>query len=191
MGFVNLDNVSDENQETPLEDTTTQALSDPVIEEGLAEKLAAVAAERDQLGAEKADLTDRLLRRQAEFENLRRRAERDRLEFVQYAGAEIMRDILPAVDDFERALKVESADAEYRRGVELIYQRLLEALKKAGLEPMECAGKPFDPNLHQAVDRKETEEVEDQTILEEYQRGYSFRGKLLRPAMVKVAVRPS
>ncbi|MBI3473698.1 MAG: nucleotide exchange factor GrpE [Candidatus Solibacter usitatus] len=191
MGFVNLDIVSDENQETPLQETTTQALSEPAAEEGLAEKLAAVAAERDQLAAEKADLADRLLRRQAEFENFRRRAERDRLEFVQYAGAEIMRDILPAVDDFERALKVESADAEYRRGVELIYQRLLEALKKAGLEPMECAGKPFDPNLHQAVDRKETEEVEDQTILEEYQRGYSFRGKLLRPAMVKVAVRPS
>jgi molecular chaperone GrpE len=74
--------------------------------------------------------------------------------------------------------------------VELIYQRLYDGLKKIGLEPIESAGQKFDPNLHQAVDREESQDVEDQTILTEYQRGYNFKGRMLRPAMVKVAVRP-
>lgn len=163
------------------------AATEPTLEE----KLAAVTAERDQLAAEKADMQDRLLRRQAEFENFRRRTERDRSDFLQYAGTEIVREILPIADDFERALKIPSADAEYRKGIELIYQRLLDVLKKVGLEPIEAAGKMFDPNLHQAVDRTETADVDDHTILEEYQRGYNFKGKLLRPSMVKVAVKPS
>jgi molecular chaperone GrpE len=162
----------------------------PVSEQAVEDSAADPVADRvAELEAEKADLQDRLLRRQAEFENFRRRADRERSEFLQYAGMEIVRDILPVVDDFERALKVESADNNYRKGVELIYQRLTDALKKVGLEPIEAAGKIFDPNVHQAVDRVETRNVEDQTVLEEYQRGYNFKGKLLRPAMVKVAVR--
>jgi molecular chaperone GrpE len=101
-----------------------------------------------------------------------------------------VKGILPVLDDFERALKVETADRNYAKGVELIYQRLYDTLKKMGLEPLEAAGKKFDPNLHQAVERVETEEVDDQAILDEFQRGYNFRGKLLRPAMVRVAVKP-
>ena len=101
-----------------------------------------------------------------------------------------MRQILPALDDFERASKAETADREYAKGVELIYQRLSEILRRMGLEPMETAGQRFDPNQHQAVQRVETKDAEDQTILEEFQKGYNFRGKLLRPAMVSVAVRP-
>jgi molecular chaperone GrpE len=85
---------------------------------------------------------------------------------------------------------VETADRDYAKGVELIYQRMLDSLKKMGLEPIETAGKIFDPNLHQAVERVQTDEAEDQTILGEFQRGYNFKGKLLRPAMVKVAVHP-
>ncbi len=157
----------------------------------LAAQLAAVTAERDRLAAENAALQDRLLRRQADFENFRKRAERDRSEFVQFAGMEFVREMLPILDDFERALKVECADAGYTRGVNLIYTRLFEALKKMGLEPMDTVGKTFDPNLHQAIERVETDQAEDQTILGEFQKGYNFRGKLLRPAMVKVAVRPS
>jgi molecular chaperone GrpE len=149
----------------------------------------AVTAERDRLIAETQDLQDRLLRRQAEFENFRRRAERERADILEYANTETVRSLLPIIDDFERALKVESADREYVRGMELIYNRLSEALKKLGLEPIEAVGQTFDPNLHHAVDREETSEHEDQTVLDEYQRGYYFRGKLLRPAMVKVAVR--
>lgn len=150
-----------------------------------------LADEIERLKSEKAELYDRLLRRQADFENFRKRADRDRSEFVQFAGMEFVRELLPILDDFERALKVECADAGYTRGIQLIYTRLFEALKKMGLEPMDTAGKPFDPNQHQAVERVETEEAGDQTILGEFQKGYNFKGKLLRPAMVKVAVRPS
>jgi len=153
-------------------------------------QIAALAAERDQLAAEKADLKDRLLRTLADFDNFRRRAERDRSEYVQYAATEMVRDLIPILDDFRRAMKVETADKEYAKGIELIDQRLFEALKKAGLEPIEAAGKPFDPNLHQAVVRVQSEEFPDQTVLEEFQSGYNFKGKLLRPAMVKVAVKP-
>jgi molecular chaperone GrpE len=85
---------------------------------------------------------------------------------------------------------VETADRDYAKGVELIYQRLFETLKKVGLEPILAAGRQFDPNLHQAVERVETDEAEDQSILGEFQRGYNFKGKLLRPAMVRVAVKP-
>jgi molecular chaperone GrpE len=151
-----------------------------------------LSAECDRLRAEVADLQDRLLRRQAEFENFRRRSERDRSDFFEYAGMEFVRELLPILDDFERARKTDCSDESYRKGVELIYQRLQDALKKVGLEPIEVApGTEFDPNLHQAVVRLETEEAPDHAILEEFQRGYNFKGKLLRPAMVKVAVKPA
>jgi len=153
-------------------------------------QIAALTAERDQLAADKADLKDRLLRALADFDNFRRRAERDRSEYVQFAAMEMVRDLIPILDDFRRAVKVETADKEYAKGIELIDQRLFETLKKAGLEPIEAAGKRFDPNLHQAVDRVQSKELPDQTVLEEYQSGYNFKGKLMRPAMVKVAVKP-
>ena len=152
--------------------------------------IAALTAERDQLLAEKAELNDRLLRTRAEYENARRRAERDRLDFLQFAAMDLVRSVLPVLDDFERALKTETTDQNYAKGVELIYQRLLETLKKAGLEPIDAQGKTFDPNFHEAVQRVSTEEAEDQTVLEEFQKGYNFKGKLLRPAWVKVAVKP-
>jgi molecular chaperone GrpE len=153
-------------------------------------RLAELTAERDRLAAANADLEDRLLRARAEFDNARRRGERERSDFLQFAGMDLVKELLPVVDDFERALKVETADCDYAKGVELIYQRLVEALKKIGLEPINTTGARFDPNLHQAVDRVETDEAEDMAILSEYQRGYKFKGKLLRPAMVRVAVRP-
>jgi molecular chaperone GrpE len=99
--------------------------------------------------------------------------------------------MLPVLDDFERALKQEAADKDFQRGMELIYQRLLDALKKLGLEPINSLGQPFDPYIHQAIDRVETDEAEDETVFEEYQRGYNFKGRLLRPAMVRVAVSPT
>jgi molecular chaperone GrpE len=158
--------------------------------ETLEGQLAAVTAERDQLAAEKAELSDRFLRARAEFDNARRRNERERSDYLQFAAMDLVKDVLPVLDDFERALKVDTADRDYAKGVELIYQRLFDTLKKMGLEPIETAGRPFDPNLHQAVERVETDEAEDQTVLGEFQRGYNFKGKLLRPAMVRVAVKP-
>lgn len=153
--------------------------------------LAVVTAERDQLAADKADLQDRLLRRQAEFENIRRRADREKAEFLEYASMEAVRSMLPLIDDLDRALKIETQDKNYAKGMELIAQRFLEQLKRLGLEPIESAGKPFDPHIHHAVEMFETTDAPDHTVLEEYQRGYNFKQKLLRPAMVKVAVNPS
>jgi molecular chaperone GrpE len=157
------------------------------------DQLAAVTAERDQLAQEKADLQDRLLRRQAEFDNFRRRSERERLEVADFVSMETVRPLLTALDDFERALKAAQAaggaENEFVKGVELIYNRLVDTLTKMGLEPIDSVGRPFDPNQHNAIQREETQDAEDNTVLEEYQRGYNFRGKLLRPSMVKVAVR--
>jgi molecular chaperone GrpE len=153
--------------------------------------LAALIAERDQLAAEKAELQDRILRSQAEFQNSRKRAEKERLEFAEYASTEAVRALLPVLDDFERALKVESADTEHAKGMELIYQRFYDSLKKLGLEPIVSTGQPFDPHIHHAVEMVETEEADDHTVLDEFQRGYNFKGRLLRPAMVKVAVEPA
>ncbi len=149
------------------------------------------ASERDQLAAEKAELQDRLLRSNAEFQNFRRRSEQQRVETYDFATADAIRAMLPVLDDFERALKTECSDKIYSAGIELIYTRFAEALKKLGLEPMDSKGQPFDPQIHHAVDMVETDEAPDHIILEEYQRGYNFKGRLLRPAMVKVAVTPA
>lgn len=153
--------------------------------------LAALTAERDQLAAEKADVQDRLLRGQADFQNFRKRAERERVELFEYASTEAIRVLLPVLDDFERALKADSTDKEYAAGIELIYNRFYETLKKLGLEPIVSKDQPFDPQIHHAVDMVETDEAPDHTVLDEFQRGYNFKGRLLRPAMVKVAVSPS
>lgn len=150
----------------------------------------ALEVERDRLRAEKADLEDRLLRHAADHENFRRRVDRDRAEMLAFAGMDSVRALLPVLDDFERALKVECADREYAKGMELIYQRMIDALQKLGLEPIAAAGEQFDPHRHHAVEMVPTEEAADQSILGEFQRGYNFRGRLLRPAMVKVAVKP-
>ena len=154
-----------------------------------AAQVTALTAERDLLAAEKADLQDRYLRQTAEFQNFRRRVENEKLELAEYGVTDAVRSLLPVLDDFERALKVESADKEYARGIEMIYQRLWETLKKLGLEPVESAGATFDPHVHHAVEMVQTDKAEDHKILEEFQRGYNFKGRPLRPAMVKVAVR--
>jgi len=186
-GFGKLKAVDTPNPEPNVSDVSEDENLPVETAEG---RIAALTAERDQLAGAKADLEDRMLRARAEFDNARRRGERERSEFLQFAAMDVIKELLPVVDDFERALKVETAGREYTKGVELIYQRLIETLKKIGLEPIDTTGQQFDPNLHQAVDRVQTEEAEDMAILSEYQRGYNFRGKLLRPAMVQVAVRP-
>jgi molecular chaperone GrpE len=169
----------------------TESAKEPDISaDNMADSLAARTAERDQLLVEKADLADRVLRSQAEFQNFRRRMDKEKLELIEYASTEAIRALLPVIDDFERALKIETADKEYAKGIELIYQRLFESLSRLGLEPLACVGQPFDPNLHNAVEMVETEDAPDHTVLAEYQRGFNFRSRLLRPAMVKVAVAP-
>jgi molecular chaperone GrpE len=150
--------------------------------------IAEAHAERDRIAKDKAEIQDLLQRRQAEFENFRRRSERERGELLEFASMDTVKALLPVLDDFERALKVESADSEYARGMELIYQRFYEALKRLGLEPISAEVPLFNPHIHHAVEMVDTKDHPDQTILEEYQHGYYFKGRLLRPAMVKVAV---
>jgi len=144
--------------------------------------------ERDRLTKEKAELQDLLQRRQAEFENFRRRSERERSEIFEYAAMDSVKALLPVLDDFERGLKTESQDKEYARGMELIYQRLFESLKKLGLEPITSDSPLFNPHIQHAVEMVDTKDHPDQTVLDEYQKGYNFKGRLLRPALVKVAV---
>jgi molecular chaperone GrpE len=147
-----------------------------------------IVADRDRLTKEKAELQDLLQRRQAEFENFRRRTERERSELFEFAASDTVKALLPVLDDFQRALKVETADKEYARGMEMIYTRLLDTLKKLGLEPISSEVPLFNPHIHHAVEMVDTKDHPDQTILEEYQPGYYFKGRLLRPALVKVAV---
>lgn len=160
------------------EDAVPNAESNPTLLEWTALK-----TERDEL-------KEILLRRQAEFDNFRKRTERERADFMQFAGMDVVRDMLPILDDFDRALKAECSSPDYAKGVEMIYTRTFDILKKMGMEPIEAVGKPFDPHLHQAIDSAEDKNVADGTVLSEYQRGYNFKGKLLRPSMVRVSVNP-
>ena len=109
------------------------------------------------------------------------------LEHAAGLVPEAVRALLPILDDFERATKSESSDKEYSKGMEMIYQRFYDSLKKLGLEPIVSTGQPFDPHVHHAVEMVETDEAADHTVLDEYQRGYNFKNRLLRPAMVGVA----
>jgi len=147
-------------------------------------------SESQKLKAERDALVDRLARLQAEFENARKRAEREQQEFREYALADAVKALLPSLDSFERALGTEADSSEFRNGVELIYKQLYDALLKMGLRPIPAKDEPFDPRLHQAVEMVSTTDAKDHQVLEELQRGYKFKDRLLRPAMVKVAQNP-
>lgn len=154
------------------------------------EELRLLAAERDRLQEERCFFYEQLLRKQAEFENFRKRMERERQDLHHYASMEVVREMLPVLDGLERALASDPAgNGEFHTGVQLIARQLYDTLVRFGLEPVAARGKKFDPHVHQAVEMVETTEHEDQTVLEEWQRGYLFKNRLLRPAMVKVAVR--
>ncbi len=150
---------------------------------------AALNAEVTRLETESGELRDQLLRRQAEFDNFRKRMERERGEYRAGATMDAVNAILPVLDGLEQALKVQTTGgAEIRKGVELVEKQLREILEKMGLSRIDAQGKPFDPHLHHAVEMVHTTEHEDHTVLEVYQAGYMFQDKLLRPAMVRVAV---
>jgi molecular chaperone GrpE len=142
-----------------------------------------------RLQKERDDLHDRLLRLTAEFDNYRKRIERDRRDASDRATASSVEDLLPIVDDFERALKVDAGPAAqaYREGLDLIYRRLLDLLARRGVKPIEALGTDFDPHLHQAVSYEPSPGHRDGEVIEELSRGYRLGDRLLRPAAVKVA----
>jgi molecular chaperone GrpE len=150
-------------------------------------------AEAKRLAGELEDMRQTLVRHQADFANFRKRAEKENREAGQRATARVIEQLIPVVDGFEHALAAhrEAEYDNYRKGFELIHKQLLENLTRLGAERVDPQGKPFDPHLHQAVDRAETTKHPDGTVLEVYQPGYVYHGRVLRPAMVRVAVHPS
>ena len=155
------------------------------------EETPAVESELEALRAEKANYLDRLARLQAEFDNFRKRSVRDQQDFRDYALAEALKSLLPILDSLDRALKTTGVSVEdFRSGIELIDKQFHDALSKLGVEPVGAEGETFDPNLHQAVQMVDTDEVEDHRVIDELQRGYRIKDRLLRPAMVRVASNP-
>lgn len=146
--------------------------------------------ELQKVKAERDSLLDRLARAQAEFENARRRATKEQQDFRDYASADTIKSFLPVMDSFERALHMKSGGSDFRGGIELIYKQLQDVLAKLGVRPISARGEPFDPRYHEAIEMVETDEAPDHVVLEELQRGYKFKDRLLRPAMVKVAKNP-
>jgi molecular chaperone GrpE len=146
--------------------------------------------ELEQARADLAALDERFLRLRADFDNYRKRSERERAEVRRYMLADPLRDLLPVLDNLERALASPGSVEDLRRGVEMIVRQLREALKRHGLAEVVAQGERFDPSLHEAVAREESLEVEHPTVVDQLQRGYLLHDRLLRPAMVKVAVPP-
>jgi molecular chaperone GrpE len=147
------------------------------------------ASPLDALQRERDDLYDRLLRKTADFDNFRKRTERERREFAEWAAAELIGDVLAVVDDFERALAVPAPPeaAKYREGVELIHRQLTDVLRKRGVQPIDTTGADFDPTVHQAVAYDESPGARDGEVVAELRRGYRLGERLLRPALVRVA----
>jgi molecular chaperone GrpE len=150
-------------------------------------------AEMTKLASDLEELRQTLLRRQADFDNYRKRIEKERFEDSKRATARVIEGLIPIIDGFENALAAHREDeyVNYRKGFELIYKQLLDNVTRLGAERIDPVGKPFDPHLHQAVDRAETTDHADGTILQVFQPGYVFHGRVLRPAMVRVAVHPN
>jgi molecular chaperone GrpE len=165
----------------PSPDDLTDAAAPPPSDDA--------AGALDAITRERNELHDRLLRKTAEFDNFRKRIDRERKEFADWAAAELVSDVLAVVDDFERALAVEAPpEAQaYRSGIELIHRQLLDLLKKRGVTAVETVGQPFDPHLHQAVAYDESPGAADGEVIGELRRGYRLGERLLRPALVRVA----
>jgi molecular chaperone GrpE len=152
-----------------------------------------LAAEFQKLKAEKEELLQTLIRRQADYENFRKRTERERHEAARRGAERLIEDLVPVLDAFDRALKAHDDPAyeEYRKGVSLIRKQLWDTLARHDVQRIEAAEKMFDPNLHQAIERVETQEYPDGMVVGVFQDGFMLHGRVLRPAIVRVAVHPS
>lgn len=182
--------LTEESESRADMDRNNSAQSGPESAPGLPADLATAYR---QVLEEKKELFDRLVRKQAELENVRKRVEREKEDFLQHATMGLIRALLPTLDALERGLKhrEENVPEKFYAGMELIHRELLEVLKRAGLAPVESEGATFDPHVHQAVETVETDKFNDQAVVEELQRGYKLKQRLLRPAIVKVAVAPA
>ena len=151
------------------------------------EEIEALKGQVDGLNKDLQEKKDRLLRLQADFDNFRRRSAKEREEISAVVTQNFCKDMLPLLDNFERAMAAETKDVEaFQKGVEMIFTQFQEILKKNGLEHIEAVGQKFDPNFHQAVMRVEAPEKEDDTVAQELQKGYMVKGRVIRPSMVQV-----
>jgi molecular chaperone GrpE len=171
------------------ESSSTVTLSSAAIRANASVPTAPTAgdAELQAVKAERDSLLDRLARAQAEFENARRRAAKEQQDYRDYATMEAIKPLLPVIDSFERALQADSEGSDFRAGVELIYKQLQDALARMGVTAIAAKGQQFDPHVHEAIEMVETAQAADHEVLEEWQRGYKYKDRLIRPAMVKVA----
>jgi molecular chaperone GrpE len=147
-------------------------------------------SELQKLRAERDTLIDRLARMQAEFDNARKRAAKEQQDHRDYALADAIKTLIPVLDSFDRALQSSPEKSEFHAGVELIHKQLQDALAKIGVRPVSAKGEQFDPRLHEAIEMVDTDSARDHQVLEELQRGYKLKDRLLRPAMVRVARNP-
>lgn len=151
------------------------------------EEIEALKGQVEKLTGDLQEKKDRLLRLQADFDNFRRRSAKEREEISAVVTQNFCKDMLPLLDNFERAMAAETKDVEaFQKGVEMIFTQFQEILKKNGLEHIEAVGQKFDPNFHQAVMRVEDPDKEDDTVAQELQKGYMVKGRVIRPSMVQV-----
>jgi len=182
--------MSTPDADDPANDSPVATDPRPDAESAAGAESSNAAAQIEALQRDRDANYDRLLRKTAEFDNYRKRVERERREQADRVVTDLLSDLLSVVDDFERALEVDAEDdrdSAYRKGVELIYAKLQDLLRKRGVQPIEALGEDFDPNLHQAVVHEESPEHREGEVIGELQRGYMLGDRLLRPAMVKVA----
>ena len=173
--------------EEALQPETAPAENEQAEEKTAAGETAELRTQLEEAVKQREEYLNLAQRVQADFENFRRRTRQEKEELAAVVTQNLLKDLLPFLDNFERALAAESSDAEsLRAGVEMMYKQLVEALKKDGLEYIETKDKPFDPNFHQAVMRVEDSEKEDGTIVAELQKGYMVKGRVIRPSMVQV-----
>ncbi|GGJ83447.1 protein GrpE [Lentibacillus kapialis] len=190
---MNRNNSNDAEQEqeevvTEVIDAETDDQENAAQAESADKENDSLQAELSRLKQEKDDLQQRLLRTQAEFDNFKKRSQKEKESVQKYKSEELATELLPAMDNFERAMQVEvnAETKSFVEGISMVYNQIKEALKSQGIEEIEAVGKPFDPNVHHAVMQVEDEEAESDTIVEELQKGYILKDRVIRPAMVKV-----
>lgn len=175
------------HEEAPPVEVAVEAAPTGLTPVDAAPEAAAPADEASRLKAEIEDLKDQLLRKRADFENYRRRVERDRQQAASDATAEVIRELVPTIDNLERALQAGGSEASVREGVALIHRELLQLLEARGMAIEDPTGKPFDPERHQALSIEAVPGASPGSVVETFRKGYLFRDRLLRPALVKVA----
>ena len=183
----NLNNTGDDMKVDANQDELTEGTPSTAV----AETMTGLHEECDRLRAERDGLMDRLARLQAEFDNARKREQRERADYRSFAIGDAVEQFLPVLDNFKLALNSKGSAEQLRTGVELIAKQMDEVLRSLNVTPVETVGHPFDPRFHEALESVERPDVPDHQVIEETRRGYRIKDRLLRPALVKIAVNPN